>query len=146
MSKEKVQVGDVFATNQGYAVKVVYIGNKSKFLVQFCDYRKHQCLVSYDDLEVGNVENPYHRSCYEWGYIGDGDFRIKRNPNDKYETLEFTVWCDFLNKQSNDTENYPINHEWLNFQVFAEWYTSYEHYGLGYELDSNMQWRASNEK
>lgn len=142
MDKSQVQVGDIFPTNQGCTVVVLFIGNNGKFLVEFRDQARYQCFVGFNDLLSGNVENPYAKIFHGVGYLGEGRYKIKDNPSDKHESLEFTVWLDLLSGLAmvttiTDTSFRP---EWYNFQKFAEWYINSEFYAVGYKIDENKKW------
>ena len=142
MSDQRIQVGDTFQTQHGETVTVLFVGNNGKFLVEFNDEEKYQCFIECDDLVDGSIENPYRRIYYDIGCIGEGRHKIKDNPSDRYESLEFTVWLDLLSGLAMVTTitDTLFRAEWLNFQNFAEWYINSEFYAVGYKVDEYKQW------
>ena len=78
------------------------------------------------------------------GYLGIGKFKSRDSVTQK-QTLEYKTWIDMLKRCYNKDyqESKPtykgctVCLEWHNFQNFAEWYTSQEHYSKGYQLDKD---------
>ena len=78
------------------------------------------------------------------GYLGIGKFKSRDSVTQK-QTVEYKTWLDMLkrcyNKEYQESKQTykgcTVCLEWHNFQNFAEWYTSQEHYGKGYQLDKD---------
>lgn len=79
------------------------------------------------------------------GYLGFGKFKCWDNSTGK-TTEEYRAWAAML-RRVYDSKTHRLHpyyrgmavcEEWLNFQVFAEWYTSHKNYGLGFELDKDV--------
>lgn len=52
----------------------------------------------------------------------------------------YSVWKSML-KRCKSNKNYLdciVCEEWQDFQVFADWYTKHDFYGLGYDLDKDI--------
>ena len=97
-------------------------------------------MIRKDHIKDGYIKNPYHPRVYGVGYLGLGDYRKKQNP------LAYKTWSGMMERSydkkyhSNKPsyKNCSVHTDWHNFQVFAEWYTHNESYGLGYELDKDL--------
>lgn len=112
------------------------------YMVQFTDG-----FVTKSDrktLVEGKVRNPYTPFVAGVGYFGEGKFVCKANGKN---TLEYEVWnglfkrCYNIPRQQKTRPTYAgcsVVPEWHNYQTFATWYTSQEHYGKGYHLDKDL--------
>lgn len=66
-------------------------------------------------------------------------------------THAYMIWCCMLQRcySAEYHSRLPtyigcsVCEEWLDFQVFAEWYLNHKHYGLGYELDKDLLIRGN---
>lgn len=66
-------------------------------------------------------------------------------------TPEYRAWTNMLRrcydeKSASDNPTYAgcsVAEEWHDFQVFAEWLTSQEFYGIGYQLDKDILVRGN---
>ena len=138
-----IKVGDIFITNQGCRAKVVEYISYKKILIEFDDEHKHRMYTYATNLKKGQVSNPFYRSIYGVGYIGFGQFNVAVN---RKATYEYLIWKAMLQRCYSDVrheidptyKNCTVCDEWHNFQVFAEWYTNHEFYGLGYQLDKDL--------
>ena len=139
----EVAVGDVFLTNGGCYCTVLEVNNKEDVIVEFLDTFKFRKKVSVYSLYSGNVKNPNRPSVWGKGYLGVGKFKVKEGGR---FTIEYQVWQRMIGrcynpKFLNKNESYrdcEVSENFLSFQNFAEWYTSHEFYGLGYEIDKDL--------
>lgn len=143
MTVKKIEIGDVFPTNQGCMATVVEYVNARKVLIEFNDEYKHQRYVYASHLRAGKARNPFHKSFLAFGCHGVGIY--KKDIGGKV-TEEYQAWRNmltrcydpsYLNKAPTYIDCYVCD-EWLNFQKFAEWYTANEFYGAGYQLDKDL--------
>lgn len=142
-SREPVRVGDCFQSNEGYVAKVLEYVNKTNVLVEFQDSNKARCWFRTVNLRSGKFKNPYHRSVFGVGYLGEG---IHHRSKDGKQTVVYTIWKSMLRRCYSEIylKSKPsyigctVCEEWHNFQVFAEWFYSYPKYFKGYELDKDI--------
>lgn len=95
-------------------------------------------------LRAGAIRSPFQKAVFGRGFIGSGEF----SPSDASgkPSPEYRRWKAILSRCYN-----PIPHakdlsykdcevceEWLNFQNFAGWLSSQEHYKKGYEIDKDL--------
>lgn len=83
--------------------------------------------TDYKSFKTGKVKHPYNKTIFNVGYLGIGTYVAYKN----YSMTEcYRVWKDMLKrcyslkeKQKRPTyKGCTVCEEWLNFQVFAEWY------------------------
>ena len=136
-----IKVGDVFPTNQGGSVIVIDYKNQKDITIQYIDKHSHVAVVQAANLKSGSLRNPYHKAVRGVGFVGVGDYNAY---NGKIITPEYRAWIGMFNRcysKGLDNPTYKgckVAPEWHNFQVFAEWYTNHEFYGLGYHLDKDL--------
>lgn len=138
-----VKVGDTFTTNSGCTVKVIVYENSRNVTVEFQDEHRHTVKTILTNIRLGNVKNPYLPSVWGMGYIGYGRYKTRK---DGKASLEYQTWKDMIERCYNTSFHATrptyigcsVCLEWLNFQVFAEWYTNHLFYGLGYHLDKDI--------
>lgn len=139
----KIEVGDVFTTNQSGDCVVVGFDDNGEVVVRFEEY--YVCDLSFisQNLKKGQVKNPYRPSVCGVGYMGVGRYISHRNGR---HTPEYRVWRDMIKRCYNYSEHEKlptyigctVHTDWHNFQNFAEWYTSQEYYGMGYDIDKDI--------
>jgi hypothetical protein len=92
----------------------------------------YQTVTRYSRFKSGEVENPYDKSVYDVGYLGEGTYTPLNNK--KF----YVVWKSMLQRcyDAKYQETRPtyrgcsVFEDWHNFQNFAHW--CYENY---YELE-----------
>ena len=125
----KNRVGEKFLTNEGYEIEIIeYYGNR-QCTVKFNDERG--TIVAnkeYADLKKRIVKNPFHKSVYGVGYIGQGNYKGRYKKGNKTKT--YNTWNAMLDRcYSEKTQEKQLTYKgctvderWHNFQVFAEWF------------------------
>lgn len=113
-------------------MKIIRYGGCDDIDVEFLDehhyIKEHQ---SYVNFKSGSIKNPYDKSKYGIGYIGVGRHRAKVNGQYNYI---YDVWADMINRCYHSKDRFSayygtctVCEEWLNFQVFADWYEAHEY-------------------
>lgn len=139
----KIQAGQVFETNEGGSCTVLVYKNASHVEIRFNDSYGLLATVRTGDLRKGKVKNPYHPSVHGVGFIATGLF--KRSIEGRL-TREYKIWSGMIRRCYWDgaKQKFPayvdctVHKDWHNFQNFAEWITSQDHYGSNYELDKDL--------
>lgn len=143
MAKPSVKVGDTLITNEGCKVKVTHYQNRDNVTIEFQGEFIHSMVVNASNLKAGKVKNPYLRRVYGIGYFGIGKHITRENNK---QSLAYRAWFHMMSRcyDAKFHEMQPTYKDctvaeiWHNFQNFAEWYTSQEHYGKGYQLDKDI--------
>lgn len=136
-----VNIGDTFIACCGCPAVVVDYENRLKVIVEFQDsFRLRKCFTA-QNLKRGDFKNPYTKSIFGVGYLGDGEF--------KSNSKVYVCWFNML-KRCYVTINQPtayrgvtVSEVWHNFQNFASWYYSQQNCGDGYQLDKDLMTRGN---
>lgn len=125
-------IGEERRNNYGTLMRIISARNKSDIDVQFLDehgYIKRHTM--YINFAKGQIKNPYDKNKYGVGYIGVGKHRSKVNGQYNYI---YDAWADMLNRCYHSKNRFPayyetckVCEEWLNFQVFGDWYENHEY-------------------
>lgn len=119
--------GMVFKTKQGYNVTVISYNNSSNLIIQFDDERNTILKnTPIGNLKRGAVNNPYHPTLYNRGFIGEGVYKSCEVLNDKIRPTKFyTLWGSMFSRCYNGEnptyKDVTVCEEWHNFQNFAKW-------------------------
>lgn len=129
----KSRMGEIKGNNFGTLMKIVGWRIASDIDVQFLDEHRYvKEHVLYSAFKKGEVKNPYDKTVMGVGYLGVGNHKtgvMKGKPNPIYD-----VWKDMLARCYREKVRHlhpayygkcTVCEEWLNFQVFAEWYVKH---------------------
>lgn len=141
-------IGSFFVSSSGTDCVVVNYAGSKKVTVRFLDDYEYEGVFTIYDLRKGRVFNPYDRKIYGTGFCGAGRHAIREGDS---ITPAYRCWHGIMRRcySEKSLKRYPtykdctVCEEWHNFQVFAEWYTKQEFYGLGYELDKDLLSKSS---
>lgn len=129
------RIGLIKNNTYGTPMKIIEYINGANITVEFQDEYKYVVTNTYSNFNRGSISNPYSKTIYGIGYIGIG-----KHPThiDNKNTEVYTVWTNMLARCYYEKERYKypayadceICEEWLNFQVFADWYEE-NYYSVG---------------
>lgn len=139
------RTGEENYNSEGTLMRIVEYKNNNNIIVEFQDEYKTKVHTQYNHFKNGNVKNPFYKSIFGIGYIGEGKYKTREN----YKlTKAYGTWHCMLQRCY---EPYTINKhltyidcyvcdEWLCFQNFAEWYEEnmYECNNECMELDKDI--------
>jgi hypothetical protein len=129
IKQSKERLGQLNYNNQGCLMKIVKYNSATDIIVEFQD--KHMATVHtrWDHFKDGSVKNPYFKSIYGMGCMGDKiDFKQTKR--------EYQAWHDIL-RRCYDVSYHELKptyihcevcEEWLNYENFYTWITSQENY------------------
>ena len=127
LKQKEERLGEVNISNEGYEMKIVEYNNSLNIIIEFQNEHKTKVRTNYDAFKRGNVKNPYHKSVFGVGCIGEGKYKSKENGK---TTKAYRTWMDmlrrcydpyYLNKEPTYIDCYVCD-EWLCFQNFAKWF------------------------
>lgn len=83
--------------------------------------------TQYSSFKKGTVKNPYDKSVYSIGYLGEGNYETKENG---VTTLQYTTWQSMICRCYNDESKQKnpsylsctVCSDWFNFQNFCTWF------------------------
>lgn len=108
-------------------MKIIRYGNHEDIDIEFLDdfhyVKKNQ---AYANFKTGSVKNPYDKSLFGNGFLGDGEYVSRKN--DKLEDA-YEMWSGVMARCYCYPDRFPaycgkyiVCDEWHNYQNFAEWY------------------------
>lgn len=136
-------VGQVFETNGGVDCVVIKYKSTKEVWVKFLDIHGYEVSTQLTDLKFGKVKNPYAPSIHGVGYVGVGKHKVsvasrKTKTHQVWSSMMERGYCEKYKYKNPTYLECSVHPDWHNFQVFAEWYTNHESYGLGYHLDKDL--------
>ncbi len=125
MNKKYLEViGEVRKNNHGTEMKIIAYRNSNDIDVEFLD--EHQFIryhSTYANFRNGRILNPYDKSIFGIGYLGEGAAKQKTQAG--YCWRDMMERC-YSKKQKHLHPSYygktTVCEEWHNFQNFAKWY------------------------
>lgn len=141
--------GSLHEVKYGETIKVIEYINKSKVLIEFQDEYKVQKWVAKSEITNGTARNPYRKTLFNRGFLGDGPFKAKENG---FNTLEYTVWSGIFWRCYDERKlirnptyrGCYIREDWYNFQEFAVWITKQPQFLPGWDLDKDLLVKGNN--
>ena len=111
------------------------ISNEKMTIIEYIDSHKviirfesgYTTTKSYEAFKKGEVRNPYYKSLYGIGFIGEGKYKVHI---DNKTTRTYKIWWHMMNRCYN-IKSYEKKHsyapctvceEWHNYQNFGKWY------------------------
>lgn len=148
MTVKKIEIGDVFPTNEGGSVTVIEYINAYEVIVEFNDRMKHRTSKRASHIRSGLIRNPYKPSVYGVGYLGVGSARASEN---KVRTHGYDIWKAMIGrcydkkmqKKAPCYVGVTVCEEWHNFQNYYAWLVSQSDYGKGYHLDKDLLFQGN---
>ena len=147
------RIGERFKTNEGYiAIIVDYKNYSNVFIVFEGNEDMIPKKVRMDALEDGRVLNPFKRSIYNTGYIGQGDYIIYKNGRttkyyDDWHSLMQRGFDEEFKKKYPTYKDVTINQECYCLQDFGRWFDEnyYEIEGEQMCLDKDILVKGNKE-
>lgn len=127
-------IGRDFITNEGYKALVINGSNR----MGCCIIRINKWIseVGVKELKNGKIKYPYHKNYYGVGFIGVGKYKHKHKACKIWSKM---IERCYRKKRSARNLSYidcKVCNEWLDMQVFSEWYDN--NYIDGFELDKDL--------
>lgn len=125
IEKQKIErLGETRYNNFGSKMKIVDYINATNIVVEFQDGHRAKVHTKYGEFKRGEISNPYDKTVYDIGYLGEGKYRGR-----KHKKI-YNAWLDMLQRCYNPyyLDKCPtyrdcvVCDEWHNFQNFAQWY------------------------
>lgn len=126
--KKQERLGEENYNNLGTLMKIVECKSAVDITVEFQDEHKTKVHTNYTNFKKGMIRNPYDKTVYGVGYLGQGEYKSKGK--DGKLTKAYTTWKNMLhrcydpyelNKEPTYIDCYVCD-EWLCFQNFAKWF------------------------
>lgn len=123
----KALIGCYFKTKQGYLIRIIGGSTLKQMQYQFQDEFGYIGCTTIQNIRKGEIRNPYHKNEFG-GYLGEGSF--------KGNDYVYNIWHSLIVRGTGAKSKYSyyrdsqlyqdckICNEWLNYNIFAQWYTS----------------------
>ncbi len=138
MTVKKIEIGDVFPTNQGDSCTVIEYKGWDKVCVEFNDEHKHRMLVRSNHLRNGAIKNPYFPQYQGLGYIGFGRFTTGNVCHKTWSSMISRCYKKSRSVKNDSYKGCIVCPEWHNYQVFAEWYEDQNQKWQGFQIDKDI--------
>lgn len=119
------RTGETRINSHGSIMKINKYNNSNDIIVKF--ENGYTTNVKYNQFLSGHVSNPYDKTVYNIGYIGEGKYTPSINGK---TTIYYQTWksmmqrcyCEKLHNRFPTYIKCLVCEEWLNFQNFSKWY------------------------
>lgn len=117
-SKAEERLGQTFVSKEGCIFYIVEYVDNCDLVVRFKDEHGAEVHTTYQNCQLGKVKNPYFKSMFGVGCLGEGDF--------KTGTREYDLWKHMLDRCYGNREKYPtyanvtVCDRWLVYANFLE--------------------------
>ena len=146
-------LGEVKENNKGTKMKIIAQRSNGDIDVEFLDnYHYVFKHAKYQNFKNGSIKNPFDKTVFEKGYLGDGKFSgwVNGEHTEEYEIWKGIIKRCYCEKQRDVFNSYynisEVCDEWLNFQNFAEWWEE-NYYNCNNEmmcLDKDILYKKNN--
>lgn len=144
MRKINNRIGETNINTYGSKMEIIDYNGASDIIVEFIN--NHYIIrTTYDQFNKGTIKNPYDKSLFGIGYLGEGKYKTTIN---RKSTPQYASWKSMLMRcydknfqQVNSSYKVcTVCDEWHNFQNFAKWYDNnyYEVKGQIMNLDKDI--------
>ncbi|AZF89300.1 hypothetical protein Goe5_c01940 [Bacillus phage vB_BthM-Goe5] len=137
------RIGSTSVNRHGTSMTVIDYQGTKNVTVQFPN--GYTVNTSWQAFSKGSVKNPYDKTIFGIGYLGEGKYLSK---NRGKVTKQYDVWRSMLTRayskefheRQTSYELCSVAKEWHNFQTFAKWFDDnyYEIDGERLELDKDI--------
>lgn len=131
------RVGESNVNRFGSKMRIVEYKNSHDVLIEF--ENGYQTRTEYKHFKNGVVKNPYDKSIFGVGYVGEGEYKPKSNGR---ITIQYQYWHNMMKRVYDGVtyKNCYVVDEWHNFQNFAKWFDDnyYQVEGQRMELDKDI--------
>ena len=122
-SKAEERLGETFVNKMGTMFFIKEYRRSDDVVVKFMDENGVEVHTTWQNCVKQEVKNPYDKTIYGVGCIGEGDFKTSVN---SIPTREYTLWKDMLRRCYSGEErhktyaNVTVCERWLVYANFLE--------------------------
>lgn len=133
VSNIPLRLGEIKKNNQGSVMKIIKYDNYDNIVVEFQDGYKAKIHTRYSEFTSGSIKNPYHKSVYGVGMVGE---KYPIWIDNIKVCKEYNTWKNMLHRcfDAREKEKRPTYkdtsccNEWLLYENFYEWLHSQENF------------------
>ena len=116
------RVGEINYNTKGSRMKIIECINARNIVVIFDNGYKTK--TEYSQFKKGQIKNPYDKTIYNVGYIGEGYYKLITHKNiyKHWSSMIRRCYADNKNKFNPTYKDCSVCEEWHNFQNFGKWF------------------------
>ena len=116
------RVGKINYNTKGSRMKIIECINARNIVVIFDNGYKTK--TTYSQFKKGQIKNPYDKTIYNVGYIGEGYYKLITHKNiyKHWSSMIRRCYADNKNKFNPTYKDCSVCEEWHNFQNFGKWF------------------------
>lgn len=135
--RTKYKIGQVFTSNKGDKFIIIEVLEYPHCKIKFLDKYGYECISQRTHIKSGNIRNPYRKSYYNVGYIGepnyeDCNYNLCMNTWDK---MMSRCYCEATHKVQPNYIGTIVCDDWLNFSNFQKWFNDTHIEGCALDKD-----------
>jgi hypothetical protein len=122
-------LNEIRNNNKGTPMQIIEYKLRSNIRIKFLDEYGYETNTTYQNFMRGVMKNPYDKTIYGIGYLGDGKHHPHAGNNgiqfDKYTVWQHMIGRCYCEEKRSDHPAYAgctVCKEWHNFQNFGDWY------------------------
>lgn len=137
------KVGEINYNKSGNKMEIINYFNARNIVIKF--ENNFTVTTTYNSFKKGTIKNPYEKSVYNIGYLGEGKYKSKVNNK---KTKQYKSWIAMFQRCYNIKclEYRPtyiectICEEWHSFQNYGKWFDNnyYEIENEKIEIDKDI--------
>lgn len=139
---DKQRLGEIKLSNDNCLMKIIEYNKANDIVVEFQDDYKAKVHTQYSNFKTGNVRNPFSKSVYGIGVVGD-KYEVQQSNGKR--TREYAAWRNILKRSFNKEykekhptyQNVTCCNDWLYYPNFYEWLHSQPNFEKWHE---NKKW------
>lgn len=120
------RTGEINNNKFGTPMKIIEYNSREDVTIEFQDEHKLQKRVHYKSFVSGSVRNPYDKTLYGEGFLGEGAF----SQINKKKVKAHGVWREIIRRCYSDEnkktqasyKDCVVSEEWKNYSNFYKWY------------------------
>lgn len=143
MERRIDRIGEISINSKGTLMKIIKYKDINNIIVEFQDEYKYRTKTTYRYFKNGKVSNPYDKTIFKVGYIGEEIINNNFSKNISYTHWYAMIRRVYSEKQLQLKPTYKrveVCEEWLNYTNFKKWFE--ENYyiieGQQMELDKDI--------
>ena len=125
-NKKEERIGEQNVNKDGYLMKIIKYENYNDITVEFQDEHKAKVHTQYRCFKYGVVSNPFHKTVFDIGYIGNTKVGNGNGNHKKSYKYWFNMMDRCYNKKYLKERQSYINcivcEEWHCFENFEKWF------------------------
>lgn len=147
MKSNNEMVGMMNKNTMGTMMRIIEYNGWDNLIVEFLDEHKFKIRTTYQSFINGCVRNPYDKSIYGVGYIGEGVYSCTNTPK-IYNTWNSMLARCYNPKNKNHINAYKdckVDERFHNLQDFGLWFDE-NYYEVGNErmtLDKDILYKGN---